>query len=436
MINKVYDTILRYKLVESGDTVGVALSGGADSIALLHILLQLRDQFNFRLTALHLNHGIRGDEAERDQAFVEEVCQKWNVPLVLKRVDVPQYAKDHKMSPELAARELRYAFFDEFNGKIATAHHADDHLETVLFRLTRGTGLRGLCGIPPKRERIIRPLIECSRAEIEAYCAAEEISFVTDSTNLSNEYTRNRIRNLVIPELKQLNSALCDSVLRFSESARLDCDYLESVSQQEYQKRLLSDGNLSLQGFGDLHEAVARRVLMLHFDHFPDAQHVKDLYRICLSEGRTSLPKFGNAIAKNGILSLEKPFITYDFSVSWTERTVKEVSETAKIHNLFQNNRLDCDKIIGKLVLRTRESGDSICLYEKQGCKSLKKLFCEIKVKSELRNQLPVLVDEQGVVWIYGVGVADRCRINKNTTRFFEIETKTNFKGNIKNESE
>lgn len=436
MINKVYDTVLRYDLISPNDSVGVALSGGADSMALLHVLLQLRERFGITLTVLHLNHQIRGEEAERDQAFVEDVCQWYNLPLFCKRVDVPQYAKSNKMSIELAARELRYAFFSEFDGKVATAHHADDHLETLIFRLTRGTGLHGLAGIPPKRGPFIRPLIECTRNEIEAYCKKEGISFVTDSTNASDEYTRNRIRHLVIPELKKLNVSLNESVLRLSESVRLDEDYLESVSDREYQRRLLPEDTLSVERFDELHEAIARRVLIKHFDRSLDAHHIKELYQICLQGGRCSLPGHGDAIVKNGILCTDKPFQTYDFSVQWKKRNVSEVEKETKIHNLFENNRLDCDKIVGKLVLRTRNTGDTICLYEKQGSKSLKKLFCEKKVPAELRHQLPVLADEQGVVWIYGIGVAHRCRVDKKTSCFFEIETKTNFKGKIKNESE
>ena len=209
MNKKVTAFIEDNRLLENGDTVIVALSGGADSVTLLHILNSIKELYNLTLRAAHLNHGIRGEEADRDEDFVRKLCESMGVPLDVRREDIPAIAKESGKSEELCGREVRYAFFDalceQYGAKIATAHNRDDHAETVLWNLVRGAGLSGLCGIPVRRGGIIRPLLGCSRAQIEAYCAENQLAYVTDSTNLTAAYTRNRIRLEVMPILRQLN---------------------------------------------------------------------------------------------------------------------------------------------------------------------------------------------------------------------------------------
>ena len=198
--NSVLKAIKQFSMLEKSHNVTVALSGGADSVSLLHILYELRDELGITLSAAHLNHMIRGDEALRDENFARQECEKLGIPFFCERADVPKYAKEHRVSTELAAREIRYEFLSNVSdGLIATAHTASDNIETIIFNLARGTGLKGLCGIPPVRENIIRPLIFCTREEIEAYCSANRLSYVTDSTNLSDDYSRNKIRHTIVP---------------------------------------------------------------------------------------------------------------------------------------------------------------------------------------------------------------------------------------------
>ena len=200
MLKKVLAAIEDYGMLGKGSTVTVALSGGADSVALLYCLLELKEQFSLNIRAAHLNHNLRGDESLRDANFVADLCKKLNVDLSLKSADVSSVAKETGESIELAARRVRYDFLNEVSGGIiATAHTASDSFETMLFNLSRGTAIKGLSGIPPKRDNLIRPLIYCTRADVEEYCKQNNISFVTDSSNLSDDYTRNKIRHNVVP---------------------------------------------------------------------------------------------------------------------------------------------------------------------------------------------------------------------------------------------
>ena len=197
------------QMVQAGDTICCALSGGADSVCLLRCLLELAEPLHLTITAVHVNHQLRGAESERDAAFCEALCTRWNVPLHMVRCDVNAYAEQHHASIETAARACRYAAFSAIPANhIVTAHTASDNLETMLHRLIRGSGLRGLAGIPAVRERYIRPLLTVTRAEVEAYLQTLGQDYVTDSTNETDAYTRNQIRHQLIPVLKQLNPSL------------------------------------------------------------------------------------------------------------------------------------------------------------------------------------------------------------------------------------
>lgn len=213
MKNKIVTFINRENLLKRGEKVIVACSGGADSIFLLHILCHL----GYDCIAAHCNFHLRGEESDRDENFVKEFCKKENIELTIKSFDTTAYAKDNKQSIEMAARELRYNWFEEVRKKfnasaIAVAHHSDDSIETILLNLLRGTGLKGICGIRPKNGYIVRPLLCVSRAEIEEYLKEHDIQYITDSTNLENEYTRNKIRNIVMPILREINPQI-DSIM-------------------------------------------------------------------------------------------------------------------------------------------------------------------------------------------------------------------------------
>lgn len=426
MLQSVLTAIESFSLLSS-DNITVALSGGADSVALLHALCALRDKLGLNISAAHLNHMIRGEEALRDESFVKQLCRDMNVPLICESVDVPLYAKEHRLSTETAAREVRYAFFERVNkGVVATAHTASDNLETVLFNLARGTGLNGLCGIPPKRGIYIRPLILATRQEVEDYCAKNGLSYVTDSTNLSDDYTRNRIRHTVIPVLKSVNASAEKAAARTVISLREDEELLSSLADS-YLDKNCENGYLNIKA--EVSPAVLKRAIKKYAEStvtglFLDSNHLNGVYSLCLNGGRISLPCDTSATAENGRLFIGK---SLEYGKKPKFRVTTEIKDNTffengeKVNNLLLNNSIDCDKIVGELILRTRLPGDSIRLAGRGCTKSLKKLMNELKIAINLRDSIPVLADDGGLVWVYGAGTANRCAVNEKTEKVMII---------------
>lgn len=420
MEEKVLSAVKRFSLLSGGERVTVALSGGADSVSLLFALLRLQKKLDITVSAAHFNHMIRGAEAERDEAFARNLCEKLGVPFTVGRGDVPQYAAENRISEETAAREMRYAFLEKTDGLVATAHTASDNFETVLFNLTRGAALGGLCGIPPKRGKFIRPLLFCTREDVEKYCRENHLDFITDSTNLSNDYTRNKIRHNVIPVLKEINPSAETAVMRTVLSLTEANDFITGVADSFLSENVRADGLcVTSLPHPAAAKAAIRRFTEIQAGFQPDNAHTDALYYTAVNGGRTSLPGNFEGICKNGILKIEKADggkgKKYLFRVK-TERRINDLfTKNEKVNNLLLKNSLACDKIIGKSVLRTRQPGDSIRLAGRGCTKTLKKLFCELGIPQDMRAYIPVIADDKGVIWIYGVGVADRCAVTKKT---------------------
>ena len=424
MQHKVLKALEDYGMLKSDTEITVALSGGADSVALLYCLLSLKSQLGIKIYALHLNHLLRGEESDRDETFVKELCKKLGVELTVQRTDINEESAISGESIELAARRIRYEFFEKArHGVVATAHTASDSAETVLFNLTRGTASSGLCGIPPVRENFIRPLIYCTRQEVEEYCAKNGIEFVNDSTNFTDQYTRNKIRHNVVPVLKGINPSFENSVMRMSSVLREDNDYLETVARKTYEEALTQSG-LDAKKIKALHPSVAKRVLKLFFNEQCKAEldniNLELLYKTAVGAiGATVLPLGLKVNVKNGFIQVENNTESPKFHY---ETVIKE-ENIKKINNLLLKNVLDCDKIVGELIIRTRCSGDKIRMADRGITKSLKKLFCEMKIPENERDLIPVVSDEKGVVWVYGIGVAERVSCNSKTERILVIES-------------
>lgn len=429
MKKKVIDAITRFSLLDGVDEVTVALSGGADSVSLLYVLCELKDELGISISAAHFNHKIRGEEADNDEAFVKSVCSELGIRLYCGSADVPKYAKENRMSTELAARELRYDFLSRVaHGAVATAHTCSDSLETLLFNLSRGTGIKGLCGIPAKRGIFIRPLIFCTRADVEEYCERHNIVFVTDSTNLKDDYMRNKIRHNAVPVLKEVNPSLEAAAMRTALSLSEDSDFLDIYAERQYALRFKKD-YLDVSDFEAEHPAVAKRIIMRYYDSVcgesAEYIHTVGMYNICLSGGRVSLPGNRSAVVKNGklrIINNSEALPDIVFSVEITEVENNFFEKDKKVNNLFLKNALDCDKIVGKLVTRTRESGDRIKLKNKNCTKTLKKLYNEYSVPLEERKYIPVISDDEGVVWICGIGVSERAAVTAESRRVLKLE--------------
>jgi len=267
MKDKVKNAVLKFGMIkELPCKITVALSGGADSVALLYSLWFLKDELQIELSACHVNHNLRGDESDGDEMFVRRMCRLLDIPLYVRNIKVLDYVSKHE-SVELVARKIRYDFFSELGADrlIATAHTASDNCETVLINLIRGTALSGMCGIPPKRDNIIRPLIDCTREDIENFCKEYSLPYVTDSTNLSTDYTRNKLRINIIPELKKINPSLVTSISRMSQSVALDDLYLDDIAKRELEKAR-KDGKYSVLALQSLDECILRRAVAMIFD--------------------------------------------------------------------------------------------------------------------------------------------------------------------------
>lgn len=313
MVHKVRQFINEQKLLQAGDSVVLGVSGGADSVALLCLLCELREELRLTLTAVHINHGIRGAEADRDEQFVKELCDRVNVPLKVYHYNVPEIAAQEHLTEEEAGRAVRYQAFEEvreeFGAKaIATAHHQNDNAETILFHAFRGSGVRGLTGIPAKRGNIVRPLLCVSREEIEAYLIGKDIAWCTDSTNAQTEYSRNRIRNNILPEAEIINAGAVKHLAELSEEMAEIADYLgaEAVRLLEQargakvgEEQADDDLKLDIQCLQSIPTVLLREVLFLAFSEMAGSR--KDI-------GREHIVQIAELLDKQSGRSIDLPY--------------------------------------------------------------------------------------------------------------------------------
>lgn len=450
MKEKAYCTIQKYHMLSHGDTVIVGLSGGADSCALLHFLVSLRESMHLTVAACHVNHGLRGSEADRDEHFAGEFCRKYDVKLYTLHADVRKEAVKQKKSTEQCGRDIRYAFFTEtaekLDGKIATAHTASDNAETVLFNLTRGSGMAGLCGIPPARDRIIRPLIECTRTEIEDYCKMNNLSYVTDSTNLTEEYTRNRIRLKVIPVLKNINPCFESAVSGMTERLRQTSDFMVKCAENALTQAETDKGYdiKVLQGLDEALMIQTVRLLCQRNGITPEAKHMELMKQMIYNGGAVELKENIFAVSRQGYFRIvreenrdftqsivwngQKSLYINDKKISLSEINIDEFHKRKKIDKMLFHNSLDYDTIPLTPVFRTRQQGDQFCLPDRRVTKSVKKLFIEMKIPREKRDGIVLLAHGSEILWIEGIGISDQFRVGENTRKVLMIECERKMK--------
>ena len=413
------------------ETVLLGLSGGADSRALLHLLSEQARRDGFSVVTAHVNHGIRGDEADRDEQFCKSLAELYGWEFLSLRVDVPALAKEHGRSLELEAREARYAFFRQIMAErsikiLATAHHADDHLETVLFRICRGTGLHGLVGISPSRDfangRLIRPLLPFSKREIMALCREENLEFVTDSTNCLADCSRNQIRLEVIPPLENRFPSVQSNVYRMTRGLSDDLDFLEREATAFFEANF-RNGGIPAARLQEAHPAIRRRVIGKMFPKTAEFVHleaVEELLSKNCSGASVSLPGDMCACLQNGILlalpDLRKnaDYEAFPCSVGDTllceGRLLVSVS-LGGAENLVQDG-YECSCFLSKtmaekeLCFRQRRDGDVMLRH---GIKrQVRRLYREAGVPTAVRDGLPLLCCGETVLWTPFVGWADQ----------------------------
>lgn len=447
MLEKVFHFIKENSLLENGDTVLVALSGGSDSVALFSLMLKLKEKLNLTIFACHVNHNLRGEESDSDELFVRKLCEKYNVPLFVKSIDINKISKEKSLGTELCAREERYKFFDEISKekgikKIATAHNKNDNAETVIFNLCRGSGLSGLSGIPLKRGNIIRPILCLEKKEILKYLKEENLQYVTDRTNFETDYTRNKIRLEVLPMLSNVNEAFINNIYRCSENIRQDEKFLTELSLKSLDE-VLKDGNLQLDELKKLDPVILSRVFIIFCkENFNTSLSKNDIDSLknMVYNGRTSMKldlseglkcersydfiRFYRVDNKN----IEKTFCYEVENTAYIKELSKNVSvkniEFDNINKFVMKNLYDCDKICGMLIARNRRSGDFFTFNMK---KSLKKLFIDKKIPREKRNSIIVVSDDNGVVFVEGFGVSKEYKINENTKNVGYIQIKEGY---------
>ena len=457
MFTKVKDYTEKYQMLTSEDRVIVGVSGGADSVCLLLVLLEMQRDIGFDMVAVHVNHGLRGAEADADEAFVKQFCEQRGVPLEIYHTDVRTIAKKRKQSDEEAGREVRRECFEQarmkHNGtKIALAHHQNDNAETFLFRLARGTGLKGLGGMAPVKDLFVRPLLCVDRGEIEEYLKEKDISYCTDASNASDEYARNRIRNHVIPFLQEeMNTKTIQHMSDTMEQMRQIQEYLEAQagSYMEACVRETEHGYVIEEEQYRSAPQVLQAVLLKQIMSAV-CQKEKDIESIHVNQLQELFDKqTGRKIDLPYCMEVRRVYdgveiyvkqdtqdigveeIVFDLQQSETTFQWKNQNISCRILNKMQidgetlekshTKRFDCDIIKHGISFRTRRPGDYITIHPDGRTQKLKSYFINEKVPQEERDKVLLVADGSHILWIVGYRVNCTYQVNENTKRVLEI---------------
>lgn len=450
MLKKVRNTIQKYHMLPQGAQIVVGLSGGADSVALCHILHVLAKQYAWQLSAVHIHHGLRGKEADEDAAFVQSFAASYGIPCQIRHLSVRKIAEQWGKGLEETGRMLRYEIFAELageSGKIAVAHHANDQAETLLMRLCRGTGLQGMQGMLPVRNQVVRPLLFCSRAEIEAYCKSVGLAYRVDSTNQDTVYARNHMRHMVLPLLEDMYAGstqhLAEAASRFAEENA----YMQQQAEIAFAQVCIQSSPLTLSCIEliALHPAIRRRVFRLAVQqvqgdlHNLYQSHIQAMEELLAKQSGKEVQITGGLWVKRiqDTLVLEKEVKTQPLLYAyplildetiWAEAAgcwVRLWTTDAKNVDFTQDDctkAFDYDKITQALYCRNRRAGDSITLP--YGTKKIKKLWIDEKRPVNQRASIPLIACGTEIVWIYGGQVSAKFAPTADTKTYLWIEIK------------
>ena len=457
MINEVLKNIQKNNMISYGDKVIVAVSGGPDSMCLLSLLVSLKDKYNLKLYAAHLNHLIRGEEAYDDENYVKDFCLKNNIEFYVKRVKIIEMAKMKGVSEETCGREERYLFFNELKDKlkadkIALAHNANDSAETLLMRIMRGTSVEGLVGIKPVRDNIyIRPLITITRDEIEKYCEEKDLKPHIDKTNLINIYTRNKIRLDLIPYMKDnFNQNIVKALNRLSLSASIDSDYFSIETCEKY--KLYCDKkeekviiyNIAFKEHKALITRLIKRAIedlkgdalnieMIHIQSIINLQKGKTGNRVSIPGGIIAVNEYGNIKIEKEV---HKEKNNEEFLLELGHNYIKEMglnitlslikAEKGKIYKGNSNLRyFDFDNFTGNISVRYRKDGDRFIPFGMNQNKKLKDFFMDIKVLKEDRDKTPLILFNNEIAWVFPFRTSQKFLINIKTKNILQINVES-----------
>lgn len=437
----ILDTVINNNMLNSGDNVVVGVSGGADSMCLLHFLMSVKDDLGISIKVAHINHNLRGDEAMRDQVSVQNFCEQHNLNFNLLSVDINKISQDTGESCEECGRRIRYEFFNSLcneNSKIATAHTLSDCCETVLFNTARGTGLKGLTGIPKVRDNIIRPLINITRFQVEEYCKENNIQYVIDSTNLENDYNRNKIRNIAIPVMREINPSFEKAILRLENTAQEYIDLADSLANDLLKKAFIKTGyrcDVLRTTKGIVLKQAIIKIMNNAGCSLYEEKHINIAEKIIKQcNGSLNLPNGFTCSASQGIFRVYSNdkntvrnmavFPKNGGTVVINNQKIKveiiskqRFDEIRKINKLLVKNAVDYDIIHFETLFRTRKVGDKFSMYGRGVTKTLKKLFIEEKIPSEMRGDIVVLANDNEILWIDNIGVSEKSAVKEHTKK-------------------
>lgn len=458
IINSVRQTIKRENLIEKNDKILIALSGGPDSICLLDIMIKLKDEYNLTLYAAHLNHRIRGIDAQEDSLFCQKICKKNNVTFFVKNIDIPELAVQQSRGVEEVARDVRYdMFFDIKNklgiNKIAVAHNLDDQAETMLMKMFRGSGIQGLRGIDYKRkDGIIRPLLDIYKSQINEYCDVNNLNPRIDKTNFESDYSRNKVRLDLIPYIENNYCENIKQILsRTANVIRDDYNYIEEVSKEHYELLVKNKSDdeiiLDLPLLKNTDTAIQKRVIRLaildimgNLNNIENVHIVDSLSLLEKSDGKIiNLPKNLKAYIKNEDYVIttknqENEEITYQYNIEINGKTVvNEIGLTVTTSVLPAKDSLalpvskyikvfDYDKIIGSLYLRSRKIGDKLSPIGLTGTKKIKDILINKKIPADTKYMFPIISDDEQILWLLGYRISENYKIDDNTQRVIRIQ--------------
>jgi tRNA(Ile)-lysidine synthase len=453
VLAKVKETVRDHELLQPGDSVLIALSGGPDSVALLHLLTKLRKPMELSLAAVYINHRIRRRAAAREERFCQELCDRFGIELDIVTEDIPALAKKRRTGLEETARDFRYEVFEllaneDNHDRIALGHHADDRVETVLFRILRGTGPSGLIGIPAKRGRVIRPLYDLTKEEIQDYLAKHGLDYCVDRSNAEIRYRRNYIRNRLLPAIrKNLNNRVDRALYGLSEIAASEDTYLQKLTLRAAKKAVSKTPagkiELDLAVFGG-YDVVVRRRLLRHCikalsadSTAPDREVIERLDRFAADGGRAvSLPGRIEAVRvgarlvfrRKGSVRFDKrlepgrPCRVERLSLTITCRTTRKRAGMPARKRRQRRVTLDWSKI--KLPLRVRSigPGDRFRPLGLGGSKKVGDYLTDRKVAPVYRDEIPLVCDRAGIVWVVGYEIDERVKIDSKTREVLVVE--------------
>lgn len=451
LTERVAAAIDKHGMFHGGETVLVGLSGGPDSVSLLSILVRLRDTYGLTVHAMYVNHNLRPEETSKEIDFCEDLCRKLGVNFLVKSVDVLSRVDNFGLNKQEAARELRYGAFDEAAldvgaGKIALAHNADDQAETICMRLLRGAGPGGLSGMPVKRGKVVRPLIEIGRADIEGFLSAENIPFVVDSSNLGMEYFRNRIRRLLVPVMKELNPSLLVTMTHTASILQEEERYFGLVVTKALMKMISRKTNnrieLFLSPMQSMDTVILRRVLRRAIEETDSLRgisftHVEDiigLLRKGVSGSRLYLPRGIRVIKGYALLVItsEKAERIGEYELRPpSEIALKGTGTVIRAHledvkGDAGDGRsavlLDAGAMKFPLKIRPRSAGDFFFPLGFGRRKKLQDFFVDAKVPRDERDMVPIVVSGDDIVWIAGYRADDRFRVRGDTEKFIRLD--------------